>query len=104
MDELRRVGDGMIESVDRIVSTPIRECPPLVEAVVLTDSPLLDTFWVTIEQDGPTDYFVVTHVMDGYEDIVSGSTIVKWLKPEDMNSPSVQAELIAGLAQMGVEL
>ena len=93
----------MIDSVDRIVSTPIRECPPLVEAVILTDSPILTTFWVTIEQDGPTDYFVITDVASGYEEIVSGSTMVKWLKPEDMNDPVVQAELIAGLTSMGLE-
>jgi hypothetical protein len=93
----------MIDSVDRIVTTPIRECPPLVEAVVLSDSPILTTFWVTIEQDGPTDYFVITEVMSGYEEIVSGSTIVKWLKPEDMDDPAIQAELITGLASMGLE-
>jgi hypothetical protein len=93
----------MIDSVDRIVTTPIRECPPLLEAVVLADSPILTTFWVTIEQDGPTDYFVVTDVVSGYEEIVSGSTMVKWLKPEDMNNPVIQAELATGLASMGLE-
>jgi hypothetical protein len=93
----------MIDSVDRIVSTPVRECPPLVEAVVLSDSPILTTFWVTIEQDGPTDYFVVTDVVSGHEEIVSGNTTVKWLKPEDMNDPAIQAELITGLASMGLE-
>jgi hypothetical protein len=30
--------------------------------------------------------------------------MVKWLKPEDMNDPVIQAELITGLASMGLEL
>jgi hypothetical protein len=30
--------------------------------------------------------------------------MVKWLKPEDKNDPVIQAELITGLASMGMEL
>jgi hypothetical protein len=94
----------MIESVDRLVTTPIRECPPLVEAAIVSDSPMVTTFWVTIEQDGPTDYFVITDVKSGYEDIVPGNAMVTWLKPEDMNCPAIQAEIIAQLAAAGIDL
>lgn len=94
----------MIESIDRIVNTPIRECPLLVEGV-LGESPLgiLRTAWFTIEPTAD-DWFHVTDESNGVSIEVPGYTMVKWLKPQDMNSPAIQAELIVGLAQMGIEL
>ena len=50
------------------------------------------------------DWFRLTDADSGASMQTRGDTIVKWLRPEDMNSPSVQAELIAGLAQMGIEI
>jgi hypothetical protein len=93
----------MIESVDRIVTTPISECPALVEAVVPGNGAIVKTFWATVEprDDG---LYRATDVDTGDAMVVSANTMVKWLKPEDMNDPVIQAELIAGLAQMGIEL
>ena len=103
MDEFRRVGDGMIESVDRIMTTPVRECPTLVEGVLGQDGIVMGTAWFTVEPM-ENDWFRLTDADSGASMQTRGDTIVKWLRPEDMNSPSVQAELIAGLAQMGIEI
>ena len=92
----------MIESVDRIVTTPLRECPPVFEYVV-NAGPIMDLAWITIDPE-EDDWFLVTFVATGAIMKSRGDVAVTWLKPEDMNSPSVQAELIAGLAQMGFEL
>ena len=92
----------MIESVDRIVSTPIRECPPLVEGII-SDGPIVQTAWFTIDDDGD-DWFLVTDVKTATFMKSRGDAMVMWLKPEDMNDPVVQAELIVGLTQMGLEL
>lgn len=95
----------MIDSVDRIVRTPIRECPPFVEAAfTAVGSPIVKTFWVGIEPHAVLhDVFVITDE-SGQVMQASGSVVVQWLKPEDMNDPVIQAEIIAGLASMGVEL
>lgn len=95
----------MIDSVDRIVRTPIRECPPFVEAAfILEGSPVVKTFWFAIEPHATLeDTFIVTD-QGGQTMRANGDTIVQWLKPEDMNDPVIQAELIVGLSSMGVEL
>jgi hypothetical protein len=93
----------MIDSVDRIVTTPMRECPPFVEGILgENEKGLLHTRWFAIEplED---DWFLVTDTL-GNTMQSRGSAMVKWLKPEDMNDPVVQAELITGLASMGLEL
>ena len=96
----------MIESVDRIVSTPVRECPSLVEGVLPSDGIVVRTAWFSIEPFGKpdSDVFRITSVDDGVSAIVMGDLVVKWLKPEDMNSPAIQAELMLGLREMGMEL
>jgi hypothetical protein len=96
-------GQGMIESVDRIVTTPMRECPPFVEGILGENSKgVLHTRWFAIEplED---DWFLVTDTW-GNTMQSRGSAMVKWLKPEDKNDPVIQAELITGLASMGMEL
>jgi len=95
----------MIDSVDRIVRTPIRECPPFVEAAFIHEgSPVVETFWFAIEPHATLeDVFTVTDE-GGQVMRASGSTIVQWLKPEDMNNPAIQAELMLGLREMGIEL
>jgi hypothetical protein len=35
--------------------------------------------------------------------VTDGDTMVNWLQPEDMNDPVIQAQLIVGLAEMGME-
>ena len=96
----------MIESVDRIVSTPVRECPSLVEGVLPSDGIVIRTAWFSIEPFGKpdSDVFRITSVDDGVSVLTKGDLVVKWLQPEDMNDPVVQAELIAGLSQMGLDL
>lgn len=93
----------MIDSVDRIVRTPIRECPPFVEAAFIVEgSPVVRTYWFAVETLGD-DWFLVT---DEHGNTMKsrGECIVQWLKPEDKNDPVIQAELITGLSSMGVEL
>jgi hypothetical protein len=92
----------MIDSVDRIVTTPMRECPPFVEGILGESSKgVLHTRWFIIEplED---DWFLVTDTQ-GNTMHSRGSAMVKWLKPEDMNDPVIQAELVTGLASMGLE-
>jgi len=92
----------MIDSVDRIVTTPMRECPPFVEGILGENAKgLLHTRWFAIEplED---DWFLVTDTQ-GNTMHSRGSAMVKWLKPEDMNDPVIQAELITGLASMGLD-
>ena len=93
----------MIDSVDRIVTTPMRECPPFVEGILgENEKGILHTRWFAIEplED---DWFLVTDTW-GNTMQSRGDAMVKWLKPEDMNDPVIQAELITGLASMGLEL
>lgn len=92
----------MIDSVDRIVTTPMRECPPFVEGILGENAKgVLHTRWFAIEplED---DWFLVTDTW-GNTMQSRGSAMVKWLKPEDMNDPVIQAELVTGLASMGLE-
>jgi hypothetical protein len=95
----------MIDSVDRIVQTPVRECPPFVEAAfTAVGSSIVKTFWFSVEPHPVlADVFIISDE-SGQTIQVSGSVVVQWLKPEDMNDPVIQAELITGLASMGVEL
>lgn len=93
----------MIDSVDRIVRTPMRECPPFVEGILgENDRGVLHTRWFAIEPLDD-DWFLVTDTQ-GNTMQSRGSAMVLWLRPEDMDDPAVQAELIVGLAQMGMEL
>ena len=93
----------MIDSVDRIVRTPIRECPPFVQAAFIVEgTAIVQTMWFGIEPLDD-DWFLVT---DEHGNTMKsrGECIVQWLKPEDKNDPVIQAELLTGLASMGVEL
>lgn len=93
----------MIESVARIVTTPVRECPFMVEGVLGEAGTIVGTAWFTVEPVGD-DWFRLTDVDSGVSLQTRGETVVKWLQPEDMNDPVVQAELITGLSSMGMEL
>lgn len=94
----------MIESVDRMVQTPVRECPYLVEGILgETPEGFLITHHFEVEPEGD-DWFRIFDTDSGVSLSTRGDTMVRWLKPEDMNNPVVQAEIIAGLASMGIEL
>ena len=92
----------MISGVDRIKYTPVRECPHLVEGII-DHGPVMETAWFTVEPAKGEDNFLLTSVDDGSMFVASGDTMVNWLQPEDMNDPLVQAQLIVGLAEMGME-
>ena len=92
----------MISGVDRIKYTPVRECPHLVEGIISHDA-IMETAWFTVEPAKGEDNFILTSVDDGSMFVTSGDTMVNWLQPEDMNDPVVQAQLIVGLAEMGME-
>ena len=94
----------MIDSVDRIRETPVRECPLLVEGI-LGENVLgvLRTAWFTVEPMGD-DWFRLTDINSGVSLQTRGVTVVRWLQPQDMNDPAIQAELMLGLREMGMEL
>jgi hypothetical protein len=91
----------MIDSVDRIVTTPLRECPPVFE-YVLNGGPILRLVWLTMDPEGD-DSFILTNVATGDFRKFPGSALATWLRPEDKNDPVIQAELVTGLASMGLE-
>lgn len=91
----------MIDSVDRIVTTPLRECPPVFD-YVLNAGPILQLATITIDPEGD-DWFLVTFVTTGAMIKSRGDAAVTWLKPEDKDDPVIQAEIITGLASMGLE-
>ena len=94
----------MIDSVDRIVTSPVRECPLLVEGILGENIlGVLATAWFTVEPVGD-DWFRLTDVNSGVSMQSHGDTMVRWLQPQDMNDPAVQAELMLGLREMGLEL
>jgi hypothetical protein len=92
----------MISGVDRIKYTPVRECPHLVEGII-EHGTVMETAWFTVEPGKGEDVFVLTSVDDGSIFVTNGDTMVNWLQPEDMNDPIIQAQLIVGLAEMGME-
>jgi hypothetical protein len=63
----------------------------------------METAWFTVEPAKGEDNFLLTSVDDGSMFVTPGDTMVNWLQPEDMNDPVVQAQLIVGLAEMGME-
>jgi len=91
----------MIESVERIVTTPLRECPPVFEYVISAGS-ILELALITIDPEGD-DWFLVTFVATGGIMKARGDAVVTWLRPEDKNSPAIQAEIITQLAAAGIE-
>ena len=94
----------MIESVDRIRETPIRECPFMVEGILGENIlGVLATAWFTVEPVGD-DWFRLTDINSGVSMQTRGVTMVRWLQPQDMNDPAIQAELMLGLREMGLDL
>ena len=94
----------MIDSVDRIVRTPMRECPFLVEGILGEDARgILVTRHFEIDPQGD-DWFRVTDTDSGVSMLSRGDAMVLWLQPQDMNDPVVQAELMLGLREMGLDL
>lgn len=94
----------MIDSVDRIRETPVRDCPMLVEGILGESAlGLIRTHWFTVEPMGD-DWFRLTDEDNGVSMQTRGDTLVRWLQPQDMNDPVIQAELMLGLREMGMDL
>ncbi len=94
----------MIDSVDRIRQTPVRECPLLVEGILGESAlGLIRTQWFTVEPMD-NDWFRLTHEDSGVSMQTRGDTLVRWLQPQDINDPVIQAELMLGLREMGMDL
>ena len=91
----------MIESVSRIVTTSASRLPSLFEVPIMSAN-FVQTLWMTAEQF-PT-HTRITHVDSGESFNMDAFDEVTWLQPEDMHSPSLQAELITALASKGIEL
>ena len=93
----------MIESVARIVTTAASRLPFLFE-VPVTAGARVETLWMTAEPVGGGEYIRLTEVESGESLDLMPYERVTWLQPEDMNSPSVQAEIITALSAKGIEL
>jgi hypothetical protein len=46
----------------------------------------------------------IKHIDSGEYIMMKPYEIISWMKPEDMNDPVVQAEIITDLASKGIEL
>ena len=95
----------MIESVARIVTLPALYAPTIFETPLKTNN-FVETLWMQkriIEH--PAGVLVqITHIDSGEYIMMQPEEIISWLRPEDMNDPVVQAELITDLASKGIEL
>jgi hypothetical protein len=95
----------MIESVARIVTLPALYAPTIFETPLKTHN-FVETLWMQkriIEH--PAGVLVqITHIDSGEYIMMQPEEIISWLRPEDMNDPVVQAELITDLASKGIEL
>jgi hypothetical protein len=95
----------MIESVARIVTLPALYAPTIFETPLKTNN-FVETLWMQkriIEH--PAGVLVqITHIDSGEYIMMQPEEIISWLRPEDMNDPVIQAELITDLASKGIEL
>jgi len=94
----------MIESVARIVTTAASRLPALFEVPLYGKASPILTLWMTAEPVGGGEYIRLTEVESGESFDLMPYETIQWLQPEDMNSPSVQAEIITILAAKGIEL
>jgi hypothetical protein len=46
----------------------------------------------------------IKHIDSGEYIMMKPEEIISWMKPEDMNDPVIQAEIITDLASKGIEL
>jgi hypothetical protein len=95
----------MIESVSRIVTLPVLYAPSIFETPIASRN-FVETLWMQksiIEH--PAGVLVqIKHIDSGEYIMMQPDEIISWLRPEDMNDPVVQAELITDLASKGIEL
>jgi hypothetical protein len=95
----------MIESVSRIVTLPALYAPTIFEAP-LVGRHFVETLWMEKKLiEHPAGLLVqIKHIDSGEYIMMKPEEIISWMKPEDMNDPVLQAELITDLASKGIEL
>ena len=95
----------MIESVSRIVTLPALYAPTIFEAP-LVGRHFVETLWIEKKLiEHPAGLLVqIKHIDSGEYIMMKPEEIISWMKPEDMNDPVVQAEIITDLASKGIEL
>jgi hypothetical protein len=95
----------MIESVSRIVTLPALYAPTIFEAP-LVGRHFVETLWMEKKLiEHPAGLLVqIKHIDSGEYIMMKPEEIISWMKPEDMNDPVVQAEIITDLASKGIEL
>jgi len=89
----------MIESVSRVVSDFALNAPSIFETPVMGRN-FVETLWMQKRTiDHPSGIIVqITHIDSGESIYLRHNEMMTWLQPEDMNSPSVQAEIITAIA------
>ncbi len=89
----------MIESVSRVVTLPALYAPTIFEAPIMGRN-FVETLWMQKRViDHPSGVIVqITHIDSGESIFLQPYDVIAWLQPEDMNSPSVQAEIITAIA------
>jgi hypothetical protein len=95
----------MIQSVSRIVTLPALYAPTIFEAP-LVGRHFVETLWMEKKLvEHPAGLLVqIKHIDSGEYILMKPEEIISWMKPEDMNNPVVQAEIITDLASKGIEL
>ena len=95
----------MIESVSRIVTLPALYAPAIFETPVMGRH-FVETLWMTSRLvEHPSGTLVqIKHIDSGEYIMMKPEEIISWMKPEDMNDPVIQAEIITDLASKGIEL
>jgi hypothetical protein len=95
----------MIESVSRVVTLPALYAPAIFETPIMGRH-FVETLWMEKKLvEHPAGVLVqIMHIDSGEYIMMQPDEIISWLRPEDMNDPVVQAEIITDLASKGIEL
>ena len=95
----------MIESVSRVVTLSALYAPAIFETPVMGRH-FVETLWMESRIiEHPAGLLVqIKHIDSGEYIMMKPEEIISWMKPEDMNDPVVQAEIITDLASKGIEL
>ena len=95
----------MIESVSRVVTLPALYAPAIFETPIMGRH-FVETLWMEKKLvEHPAGLLVqIKHIDSGEYIMMKPEEIISWMKPEDMNDPVVQAEIITDLASKGIEL
>lgn len=95
----------MIDSIDRIITMPALDAPTIFETPIMSRN-FVETLWMSKRiVEHPAGVLVqITHMDSGEYIMLKPDEMISWLRPEDMNDPVVQAEIITALSSKGIEL